>query len=68
MSEAVTSSDARPGSRRRAWVAVATTLLVLSVAVAAELASSPDGGTPVIFVERISSALGALTSGAGGTS
>jgi cytochrome c-type biogenesis protein len=67
MSEAVTSSDARPGSRRRAWLAVATTLLVLSVSVAAGLLSSPDGGTPVVFVERISSAIGGLTSGAGGS-
>ena len=67
MSEAVPSSDVRPGSRRRAWFAVATTLLVLSVAVAAGLLSSADGGTPVVFVERISSAIGGLTSGAGGT-
>jgi cytochrome c-type biogenesis protein len=67
VSEAVPSSDVRPGSRRRAWFAVATTLLVLSVAVAAGLLSSADGGTPVVFVERISSAIGGLTSGAGGT-
>ena len=67
MSEAATSSDARPGSRRRAWLGVATTLLVLSAAVGAGLLASPDGGTPVIFVERISSAIGGLTSGAGGT-
>ena len=63
----MTSSDARPESRRRAWSAVAITLLVLLVAVAAGLLSSPDGGTPVVFVERISSAIGGLTSGAGGT-
>ena len=67
MSEAVTSSDARPGSRRRTWFAVATTLLVLSTSVAAGLLSSAEGGTPVVFVERISSAIGGLTSGAGGT-
>src|SRR5262245_55924404 len=64
MSEAVTSSDGRLGSRRGAWIAVVSTLLVLSVAVAAGLLSSPDGGTPVLFVERISSAVGGLTSGA----
>lgn len=67
MSGSVTSSDARPASRRGAWFAVAITLLVLSVSVAAALLSSPDGGTPVVFVERISSAIGGLTSGAGGT-
>lgn len=67
MSEAVTSSDVRPASRRRALLAVEITLLVLSVAVVAGLLSSPDGGTPVIFIERISSAIGGLTSGAGGT-
>jgi cytochrome c-type biogenesis protein len=42
-------------------------LLVLSVAAAAGLLASPDGGTPVLFVERISSAIGGLTSGAGGS-
>jgi cytochrome c-type biogenesis protein len=67
VSESVTSPDARPGSRRAAWFAVAITLLVLSVAVAAGLLSSPGGGTPVIFVERISSAIGGLISGVGGT-
>jgi cytochrome c-type biogenesis protein len=67
MSEASTSSDVRPGSRRRARLAVVTTLLVLSVAVTAGLLLSSDGGTPVIFVERISSEIGGLTSGAGGT-
>jgi cytochrome c-type biogenesis protein len=67
MSEAVTSSGARPASRRRQWLAVAITLLVLSVAVVAGLLSSPDGGTPVIVIERISSAIGGLTSGGGVT-
>jgi cytochrome c-type biogenesis protein len=67
VSGSVTSSDARPRSRRATWFAVAITLLVLSVAVAAALLSSPDGWTPVLFVERISSAVGGLTSGAGGT-
>jgi cytochrome c-type biogenesis protein len=66
MTEGVTSSGAHPGSGR-AWPAVVTTLLVLSLAVSAGLLSSSDGGTPVIFVERISSAIGGLTSGAGGT-
>lgn len=67
MSGSVTSSGAPLGSRRATWFAVAITLLVLSAAVAAGLLSSPDGGTPVLFVERISSAIGGLASGAGGT-
>jgi len=40
-------------------------MLVLGLAVTAGLLSSPGGGTPVIFVERISSAIGGLTSAAG---
>jgi cytochrome c biogenesis protein CcdA len=46
-------------------LSVAVTVLVLGVAVTAGLLSSPEGGTPVIFVERISSAISSLTSGAG---
>lgn len=45
--------------------AVAITLLVLTVAVTAGLLSSSEGGTPVIFVERISSAISGITSAAG---
>jgi cytochrome c-type biogenesis protein len=52
------------GSQRRIWAA-GITVFVLVVAVTAGLLTSPDGGTPVIFVERISSAIGGLTSGAG---
>jgi len=42
------------------------TLLVLSVAVVAGLTSPTTGGTPVIFVERISSAISNVGSRAGG--
>jgi cytochrome c-type biogenesis protein len=52
-------------SRRRIWAAVATTVAVLALVVTGGLLSSPDGGTPVLFVERISSATSGLTSGAG---
>jgi len=64
MSETIAPSGARTESRRPIWAA-AVTMLVLSVAVTAGLLSSPEGGTPVIFVERISSAISSLTSGAG---
>src|SRR6266545_4980243 len=64
MSETIAPSGARIESRRRIW-AVVVTALVLGVAVTAGLLSSPEGGTPVIFVERISSAISSLTSGAG---
>jgi cytochrome c-type biogenesis protein len=66
MSETIARSGARVESRRRIW-AIAVTVLVLGVAVTAGLLSSPEGGTPVIFVERISSAISSLTSGAGST-
>jgi cytochrome c-type biogenesis protein len=64
MSETIAPSGARTETRRRLWAA-ALTALVLAVAVTAGLLSSPDGGTPVIFVERISSGISGLTSGAG---
>ena len=64
MSQTIAPSGARTESRRRIWV-VAVTVLVLGVAVTAGLLSSPEGGIPVIFVERISSAISSLTSGAG---
>src|SRR6266545_2702621 len=64
MSETVAPSGAHTKSRRRIW-AVAVTGLVLGVAVTAGLLSSPDGGTPVIFVERVSSAISGLTSAEG---
>jgi cytochrome c-type biogenesis protein len=64
MSETIAPSSARTEFRRRIW-AVAVTVLVLGVAVTAGLLSSPEGGTPVIFVERISSTISSLTSGAG---
>src|SRR6266545_7930005 len=64
MSQTIAPSGARTESRRRIWVG-AVTVLVLGVAVTAGLLSSPEGGIPVIFVERISSAISSLTSGAG---
>jgi cytochrome c biogenesis protein CcdA len=47
-------------------LAAGTTVVVLAVAVAAGLASPTDGGAPVIFVSRLSSAIGDAITGAGG--
>jgi cytochrome c biogenesis protein CcdA len=47
-------------------VATVTTALVLMIAVTAGLASPTDGGAPVIFVNRLSSAIGDAITGAGG--
>jgi cytochrome c-type biogenesis protein len=64
MSETFVGLGAGREFRRRIWAAV-TAVLVLALAVAAGLLSPPDGGTPVNFVERISSSISGLTSGAG---
>lgn len=50
---------------RRTVIAAAVTLLVLGMAVIAGLASPTTGGTPVLFVERISSAISNTVSSAG---
>jgi cytochrome c-type biogenesis protein len=55
--------DAR--STRRTVFAGAVTLLVLAIAVIAGLTSPTTGGAPVIFVERISSAISNTASRAG---
>jgi cytochrome c biogenesis protein CcdA len=47
------------------WVASVLTLAVLLLAVTAGLVASPTGGAPVIIVERVSSAISELASGAG---
>jgi len=52
-------------STRRTVLAAAVTLLVLAVAVIAGLTSPTTGGTPVLFVERISSAISNVASRAG---
>src|SRR2546428_4123069 len=52
-------------SRSRAVLAAGVTVLVLAVAVIAGLTSSTTGGTPVIFVDRISSAISGWASRAG---
>jgi cytochrome c biogenesis protein CcdA len=52
-------------STRRTVLAGAVTLLVLAAAVIAGLTSPTTGGTPVIFVERISSAISNAASRAG---
>ena len=49
----------------RVVVAAMTTLVVLAIAVVAGLVASPDGGAPVIFVNRISSAIGEVATGTG---
>jgi len=53
-------------SRRRAIASAAVTALVLAIAVLAGLTSPTTGGTPVIFVGRISSAISGFASRAGG--
>ena len=63
MSEAVATTEADSRSHRRTRIAVGVTLAVLSAAVTAGLLSSPDGGAPVIFVERLSSDIGQVASG-----
>lgn len=51
-------------SPRRTLIAVAATLAILAVTITAGLLSPPDGGPPVILVERISAQLGQVASGA----
>ena len=63
MSETIATPSAGYGSRRRIWAAAITTLAILTAAVTAGLLSSPEGGTPVIFVERISSQISQIASG-----
>src|SRR5918994_3661209 len=49
----------------RVVLAATATLVVLAIAVVAGLVASPDGGAPVIFVNRISSAIGDVATGTG---
>lgn len=66
MPDAARSAPSRSLPGRRVLAAGATTLLVLSIAVIAGLASDPTGGTPVIFVSRISSVIDDVATRAGG--
>src|SRR5919198_3240243 len=52
-------------SRRRVLLAGAATFLVLAVAVVAGVTSPTTGGTPVIFVDRVSSTISGWASRAG---
>lgn len=63
MSETIPTPSTGYGSRRRIWAASITTLAIVTAAVTAGLLSSPEGGTPVIFVERISSQISQIASG-----
>lgn len=63
MSDTLATPSPGYGSRRRIWAAAMTTLVILTAAVTAGLLSSPDGGTPVIVVERISSQISQVASG-----
>jgi len=65
MTRSLASTGAPRSSLARILAASVTTLLVLVLAVTAGLLASPDGGTPVIFVARISSAINDLVTGAG---
>jgi hypothetical protein len=61
----VASAVEAPSSRRPV-VAAVVTVFVLAVAVVAGLTAPTTGGTPVIFVERISSAISNAALRAGG--
>jgi hypothetical protein len=52
--------------RRRVPAAATITLALLTAAVVAGLVAAPDGGAPVIFVKRVSSAIGETVTRAGG--
>jgi len=65
MTRSLAPVSAARASRTRIVVATLSTLLILALAVTAGLLASPDGGTPVIFVDRISSAISDLATGAG---
>jgi len=67
MTTSLASVGSPRSSRARIWAAAATTLLVLALAVTTGVLASPSGGTPVIFVDRISSAINGLVMGAGGS-
>ena len=56
---------APPRSSRRMWFAAAATLVVLVVAIVAGISSPVTGGAPVLFGERLSSALTNFLSKAG---
>src|SRR6266542_2663935 len=65
MTRSLAPVSAARASRTRIVVATLSTLLILALAVTAGLLASPDGGTPVIFVDRISSAISDLATVAG---
>ena len=65
MTRLLASLSAHRPSRTRVWVAATVTSAVLALAVIGGLLASETGSTPVIFVDRISSALSGLASGAG---
>jgi cytochrome c-type biogenesis protein len=50
------------GTKVRTAVGAGVAILALVVAVSAGLSSSSDGGAPVLFIERISSAIGSIAS------
>lgn len=65
MTRSLPSLRAPRASRTRVWAAGVTTVAVLALAVTAGLLSSPDGGAPVIFVDRLSSWITEFSTGAG---
>jgi cytochrome c-type biogenesis protein len=66
MSETLATPAGGPASRGRTWAAAITTLIALTVAATVGVLSPPDGGTPVMLVERISGQIGRVASGAVG--
>jgi hypothetical protein len=66
MPDAASSAPSASLPSWRVLTAGATTILVLSIAVIAGLTSDTTGGTPVIFVSRLSSAIDGVATRAGG--
>src|SRR5438128_1032125 len=58
-------TDVEQVPRARIWVAAMTAMAVLVLSVIAGLASSGTGGGPVTVVDRISTSISAIASGAG---
>ncbi len=65
MTRSLAPVSAARGARTRIAVATVSAVLTLALAVTAGLLAPADGGAPVIFVDRVSSAISGVAAGAG---